>query len=67
MSQAATTCWECEERTEVSIDVTLRTSARPIGTFTLCPACYHTRYVPLASEGSRRLLVETRDHGRRRR
>ena len=61
MSRAATTCWECEARMDVSIVVTLHTPVRQLGTLTLCPACYHAAYRPLAQDGSRALLLETGD------
>jgi hypothetical protein len=50
-SQAAT-CWECEAPTDAPVTVTLRMLAQQLGTLTLCPACYHTCYLPLARDGS---------------
>ncbi len=66
MSQAAM-CWECEAPTESPVKVTLRTPARQFGPLTLCPACYHACFLPLARNGSGILDVEVREAGRRRR
>jgi hypothetical protein len=65
MSQVATTCWECEARTEAPVAVALRTPVRQLGTLTLCPVCYYACYLPLARDRSEVLEVEARDVGRR--
>jgi hypothetical protein len=56
--QTTVPCWECEATTDAPITVSIRSESWIVGTFALCPTCYRSAYLPLASDASGTLFVE---------